>query len=314
MHETPQSREQWIEQLRESGAVVDGHVISRFDNESGEPPMVTPLLHLACLRVTGEDAEAFLDGQFSAAIRELTPGHWILTAWHDPKGRARTLFHVQRDATGYTCLLPAALVADILPKLKMFVLRSKVEIHELSGEMAVLGFHGPEAQCPEGFQPLSGAADWALACGAVAEMAACWERTRQAGIAAAGYPAWRRQEILADIPSLGPETSGRFLPQFLDLARFQGLNFKKGCYIGQEVIARTHYLGKVKQALAKATCPAPPQAGADVRDGNGRRLGHALDGVAIADGNWLVQLVIRQDKTLEGLHLDQEGEPPLSLS
>ncbi|MCP1726659.1 folate-binding protein YgfZ [Natronospira proteinivora] len=314
MHENTQSREQWMEQLRGFGAVIEGGEISRFDSEPGQPPMLTPLLHLACLEISGEDAEAFLDGQFSAAIRQLSAGHWILTAWHDPKGRARTLLHVQRHAEGYTCLMPRTLMGEILPKLRMFVLRSKVTIDDLSAHKTVLGVHSPEQQRPDGFQPLSGAPDWALACAGFDEIAGSWERARAAGFEPAGYAAWRRQEILTDIPSLRPATSGRFLPQFLGLERFEGLNFKKGCYIGQEVIARTHYLGKVKQYLAKANCPEAPEPGCDVRDGDGRRLGHALDGAPTEEGSWLVQLVIRQDKSQQGLHLDQAGKPALELA
>jgi len=312
-----ETRSEWRDSIATPDWPQSEHNPEWLPDEPQAPPFLTPRLDLASLSIRGSDAESFLDGQFSAAIKSLAPGHWCLTAWHDPKGRARTLLHVQRKATGFECLMPIDLLGDILPKLKMYVLRSDVQIEDDSEHRLVLGYHGPKENRPEGFLPLAGAEDFAIASETVSQLADTWSQAPEQDMGRVGQNHWACWEIENGIPALGPQTTGLFLPQFLDLARFEGLNFKKGCYIGQEVIARTHYLGKVKQRLAMARCSAAPDAGSEVRDAQDRRIGHALRGAPEKDsqgqdGRWIVQLVIRQDRELAGAYLDQEGRPVLS--
>ena len=278
-------------------------------------PAVAALSHLSALSVAGEDAEAFLDGQLSAAVRELPPAEAVLSAWHDPKGRARTLIHVWRSDDGFRLLMPRSLVNAILPKLKMYVLRSRVNISDHGDEWPVLGLLSADAPASSDWQRLSGADHFHFYAGPEADARALWTAAVSQDHQALGSREWRWLEMQAGIPGLPAGSSELFLPQFLDLPRFGGLNFRKGCYIGQEVIARTHYLGKVKQGLYLAGASVEARPGAPVRNEQDQKIGHVLDAAPNPSeaGQWLTQLVVRGDRIDGRLHVDQEDQPELRL-
>jgi len=311
---TESPRAHWLDFLRQQHAEIDEHGLIAFQSADGSSaPLITPLTGLSCLAVSGEDATEFLDGQLSAPIKQLTDDQAILTAWHDPKGRARTLLTVIRRADGFDCLLPQSLVADVLPKLKMYVLRSRVRIEDASDRTMIIGCIAGGDHSTAPFIPLAGATHFGFWTGHQEKARELWQDRLEAGFSPAGHAGWRCAEIRAGIPALAPQTSGLFLPQFLNLDRFEGLSFKKGCYIGQEVIARTHYLGKVKQGLQMAHGETAPRPGSEVRNLDGKRLGHVLDGAPEGDGRWLLQLVIRLDQDRGKLYLDQPNSPEIHL-
>lgn len=290
----------WLAHLEKEGARIDETGNIRFPAESSGDAVLAPLAHLATIRVEGEDATEFLDGQLSAAIHSLPAGRCVLTAWHDPKGRALTTFLILPDESGFTCLMPADLVDPVLPKLKMYVLRSRVDIRHRADQVAI-GMFSDQTTVTEGV-PLEGEPGFRYWAGPESEAPTVWQAAREAGMTPAGPEAWRRREILHAIPALNARASGLFLPQFLDLERLGGLSFKKGCYTGQEVIARTHYLGKVKQGLHTARCDRRPEPATVIRDHNDRKTGQVLDAVPENDNTWRLQLVLRD---AEGpLHLD----------
>ncbi|MDQ2068303.1 CAF17-like 4Fe-4S cluster assembly/insertion protein YgfZ [Natronospira bacteriovora] len=275
------------------------------------PPLLCALTHLLPLAVTGADAEAFLDGQVSAAVSQLPDDRAVLTAWHDPKGRARTLLHLWRTPSGFCLLMPADRLEQLLPKLRMYILRSRVEITPQNDERAAMGLFGAPTESQSAWRLLEGTEHCFLRTASADAARQLWDDAGEENTG--GSLEWRQREMLAGIPAMPAAASELFLPQFLDLDRFGGLSFRKGCYIGQEVIARTHYLGKVKQQLGLAQSNLPVTAGVAVRDGQGRRLGHVLDAVPTGSEKkkWLLQLVLRDDPTSGVLKADQE--PPVTL-
>lgn len=313
MSETARVESDWQAFLGEQGLQrhEDHSSLSRPATPSA--PAVAALSHLSALSVTGEDAEAFLDGQLSAAIRELPPAEAVLSAWHDPKGRARTLIHVWRSDDGFRLLMPRTLVDAVLPKLRMYVLRAGVSISDHGDDWPVLGLLSAGTPAGGDWQRLSGADHFHFFAGPEAEARALWTAALSQGHQALGSREWRWLEMQAGIPGLPAGSSELFLPQFLDLPRFGGLNFRKGCYIGQEVIARTHYLGKVKQGLYLARASAKALPGTAVRNEQDQKIGHVLDAVPnpTESDQWLAQLVVRGDRIEGRLHVDQEGQPEL---
>lgn len=167
---------------------------------------------LSPISIQGADAAAFLHGQFSTDVTGLAPGRACLSAWCDAKGRVIATFILARRDEAFLLLLPNDIEEAFLKRLKMFVLRADVVIAD-AGEEDV-------TQWP----PLPGTD------GDLSETAL----------------------IRHGIPLLRPETSGRFLPQELNLDDLDAVSFTKGCYPGQEIIARLRYRGAVKRRLCHA--------------------------------------------------------------
>lgn len=272
----------WIDFLLTRGASFDGVAVASFGDPAGElaaardAAVVCDLAPLAALRVTGPDAASFLQGQVTSDVRALVPGSLQLSAWCSPKGRVLANFIVRRiDVERFELLLPRLLLESVRKRLAMFVLRSKVAIDDASGETVRIGIGGRAAlQCVDaavGPPPalhrstaIDGGSIVALpgarfiAFVGPAGAPALWDRFTAAR--AAGFPCWRWLTIRAGIPMILPPTQDRFIPQMINLDALGGISFEKGCYAGQEIVARTRYLGRLKERLAlghTASVPAP---------------------------------------------------------
>ncbi|HSS69539.1 MAG TPA: folate-binding protein [Casimicrobiaceae bacterium] len=274
----------WHESLSDRGASFDGAVVSGFGNSAAElaaardAAVLCDLAPVAALRITGPDAEAFLQGQFTNDVSALAPGATQYSAWCSPKGRVLANFLLRRiDATTFELLLPALLLAPIRKRLSMFVLRAKVALDDASAASVRIGIAGPAArQAVEslgaGAPPLFGSV--ALAGGALFQVpggrfvvtvapesaASCWDRLA-AHARPAGFECWRWLTIRAGVPVIIPATQDQFIPQAINLDALAGVSFQKGCYTGQEIVARTQYLGRLKErtvlAHTVATTVAP---------------------------------------------------------
>jgi folate-binding protein YgfZ len=232
---------------------------------------------LAALRVAGPDATSFLQGQVTSDVQALAPGSLQLSAWCSPKGRVLANFIVRRiDAEHLELLLPRLLLESVRKRLSMFVLRSKVAIDDAIGQTVRIGIGGPAAlQCiaAVGAAPalhrsatIDGGTIAALSgsrfIGFVApdEAPALWDRLT--GARAAGFPCWRWLTIRAGVPMILPPTQDQFIPQMINLDALGAISFEKGCYAGQEIVARTRYLGRLKERLALGHADMVPAPGA----------------------------------------------------
>lgn len=264
---------EWRTFLAAGGGVPDEHGILHFGNPAEElrtaanGQVRVDLSHLSLVRIGGADAVAFLQGQLSNDVRQLTAEHGQLSSYCTPKGRMLAVIRLMREGDDLLMQLPAELAAAILQRLKMFILRSKVTIAPAADRVAV-GVSGPAAadivaaqfgSAPAGahaclhrqgviVMALPGIHPRYQIIGPIEALTAVWQ-SLSTNTRACGYPVWRWLDIEAGVPSVWPATSEAFVPQTTNLELLGGVNFKKGCYPGQEIVARMQYLGKLKQRM-----------------------------------------------------------------
>ncbi len=275
----------WTDFLTTHGAVFGGETVISFGDAAAEltaaqdHAVVIELSAFGVLRVAGPDAAAFLQGQLTSDVIELAPGASQYAAWCSPKGRMLANFVVSRiDDSSFEVMLPAALAANIHKRLGMFVLRSKLTIVDASSTTVRLGVAGLSAaaavQQVFGAMPAmhrravtSEASLMALPGGrfvvfAQPESAPSLWTQLAAAARPAGLPAWQWLTIRAGVPVITPPTTDQFVPQAANLDALDGVSFRKGCYTGQEIVARTQYLGRLKERLILAHVDGlPPTPG-----------------------------------------------------
>lgn len=228
------------------------------------------------IRASGPDAAAFLHSQLTSDVANLGAGQVRLAGYCSPKGRLLASFVLWRDAAGDILL---ACSADLLPatlkRLRMFVLRAKCVLSDASAELPLYGLVGARA------------IDW-LGDAAPAEP---WTWRGRDGFSAIALPAaadcarllcaasdapdlpqcapdvWRWLEVRSGIARIEAATAERFVPQMLNYELLGGVDFRKGCYPGQEVVARSQYRGSVKRRSMLFELDAPARAGAEIFDG-----------------------------------------------
>jgi folate-binding protein YgfZ len=254
---------------------------------------------LSAVRVAGADATAFLNAQCTAALVE-SADTVQFAALADPKGRVRLVFHAWRADDAWLLSVAAGEAEGLCGHLARFVFRSRVRI-EPASKRRLLGLVGPQAnaafaaigtQAPAQNRlvhanglTIAGLAGerWLIA----GDEAALAETAQGASIQT--FADWKRARMLANEVEIRTETRGRFLPQMLGLVELDAVNFRKGCYPGQEVIARATHRGRVKRALALLTLDTALEPGTS-REIEGARF-EVLDSVALADDRALVQAV-----------------------
>ena len=214
--------------------------------------MYCPLPGWTAIRVSGVDAAAFLQGQFTNDVAGLVPAATQWNGWCSPKGRLIATFALKRSAAGDAFIL--AIPSDVAPafvkRLRMFVLRAKVAIETLDGQR-LIGTTAPGAaiegpgisievlDLPEGRRIVV----------APGESAALIEEALGETALAAEPFAWDLLGIHAGIATITVPTQDLFVPQMLNWELIGGVNFQKGCYPGQEIVARMQYLGRLKERL-----------------------------------------------------------------
>ena len=292
--------------------------------------MLMALDHLGIIRATGADAQTFLQGQLSNDIRELAQGRFQISAYCNPKGRMLAQFFVIPDGEDFLLVLPHALLAPILQRLKMFVMRSQVSLDDVTGQRICLGLVTADQQpLPQ----LSALTDdyqithWdGVMAGKVpapvhryllvlpeSDASALWTTLRTT-CQPAGTAVWHWLDIQAGLPAVWPQTREEFVPQMLNLELIHGVNFKKGCYPGQEIVARMHYLGKPKRRMyrLRMTEQQNPAPGTDiyVAGGDGQSAGKVVLAQSGPQGTELLA-VVQVDKADAPLRLGEQHGPAL---
>jgi folate-binding protein YgfZ len=246
-----------------------------------------PLDSLASLAVTGPDARSFLQGQLSSNLDEVTPSRGQLSGWHDPKGRTLAFLRVLPWREGFLLVTHAELAAAIEKRLRMFILRAKVTVQAGPRVYGVAAGRAGPLALGNGFQV--GAAPGDAACTVSASAMrmpgrAGWLVVGDTGepsiaVNAAAVAAWERAEVEAGIPEVYAVTSGQFVAQMLNLDWLGAVSFTKGCYPGQEIVARAHHLGRVKRrARLFRFAGAPPAPGDALADSGGTVVRTAVSG------------------------------------
>ena len=232
--------------------------------------IVAPLAEFGLIRASGPDASVFLHNLLTNDIKGIDAATLRLAGFCTPKGRLLAIFAIWREGEDFLLLVPQEILPGILKKLSMFVLRAKVKLTDASAERVLLGASPAPAFCEPTLAAVSVTdggvlirldASRALLCLQADAAPARWDALTEKA-RPVGSLAWQWLEIAAGQPRVVGATQEVFVPQMLnmDLPGVSGVSFTKGCYPGQEIVARTHYLGKVKRRMLRArftTAAAP---------------------------------------------------------
>jgi len=226
------------------------------------PPPSGRLLHLGLLRFTGADSLSFLQGQISNDTRRLAEAQSLFAAYSSPQGRVLALLHLLPHSSGTIAILPRELVLPTLEALRKFVLRAKVKIEDASDLFWLEGRHAPlqpgyVERDGVGTAPVNHDSGRYWVIGA-ADSPAPPNSPPASGSASpqAVEHAWRLADIRAGLPQVYLATREIFVAQMLNLDLLDGISFTKGCYTGQEIVARTQHLGRIKRRLNRLELPA----------------------------------------------------------
>jgi tRNA-modifying protein YgfZ len=264
------------------------------------PPQSGRLLQFGVLRFTGPDSLSFLQGQVSNDTRRLTEGQGLWAAYSSPQGRVLALMQLLPHSSGIIAILPRELVLPTLEGLRKFVLRAKVKIEDAGDILGVSGQHGAQCLQRAGIAAPQSSTGYAetqgIGVGAVnRDSGRYWvigaaERLAEHGLAGDVLQAnqiahdWRLADIRAGLPQIYLATREAFVAQMLNLDLLDGISFSKGCYTGQEIIARTQHLGRIKRRLHRLQlAPGAWSVGQSLRLTDGR-AGRLTDVIRSGDG------------------------------
>lgn len=326
----------WQGFLQQQGALLQEGVTQHFGSPHDElaatrdGTVLCDLGQFGMLRVTGEDAQSFLQNLFSSDVREVGEQRAQISSFNTAKGRMLATFLVWRSGTDYFLHLPRGLVAAIQKKLSLYVLRSKVRIADASDEIVCLGLAGREAErlagahlapvpqdamgvAQHGNASLIRLGDSRFQIAVPAQDApALWQRLTAAGARPAGATCWDWLTIRAGVPVVLPATQELFVPQMANLELIGGVNFKKGCYPGQEIVARMQYLGKSKRRMYLAHVASGAQAGEELfsAETEGQSCGTVVNAAPAPDGGVdLLAVVQISSRDAQSVHLGSpQGE------
>lgn len=272
----------WVDFLNAQGAQFDdSNKISTFGQAELERflikhgPVVTSLTDQALLKVAGSEAQTFLQAQLTSDINEVTESKAQFSAYCDPKGNVLANFLVFIYQGDYYLNFDGSLSETILKRLQMFVLRSDVQITDVSNELIQVGFAGEFGDLDvqrrlstkvkdvfesgmisvEGLENIlvvkvPGPYHKYALFGPANEMIEAWNSIRNNADLTNNYD-WKLLDIAAGVPNVTAATTGELTAQFFNLDKFDAINFKKGCFPGQEIIARIHYRGKVTKRMLR---------------------------------------------------------------
>jgi folate-binding protein YgfZ len=288
---------EWGKFLKNLGARRDDAGTLHFGNPRREQQaaanqnIVADLSHQSLIQASGRDATSFLQGQLTNDISQITENRTQLSAYCNAQGRMLALFRIFLRDQSYVLQLPATLCERIVERLRLYILRAKVDVQTDDRSVSV-GLSGPGvtaclskqiATVPQtnGECHTSNGVTVLRIAGPhprfqiIADIDAAkklWSDLA-ASATSVGASAWAWLDIVAGVPTIYPQTFEAFLPQMANLDLLQGVSFDKGCYSGQEIIARVRYLGKVKQRMYRAhvqdahiPAPGAPLYAADTRD------------------------------------------------
>jgi len=287
---------------------------------------IAPLPHLGVIKATGADATSFLHNQLTNDVLLMKDGQCRLAAFCNAKGRMQASFVVyKRSADEVLLVCRKDLIAQTVKRLSMFVLRAKAQLRDASAEFQLLGLAGDVVATTSHSAPTEpwlrhaiGVADVLTLYPALGQPRAMWlapvDTTAPVG-PAMGAEVWQVGEVMSGIAWVEQATFEAFVPQMLNFESVDGVNFKKGCYPGQEVVARSQFRGTLKRRAFIAQCHAPMSAGQEVYASADASQPCGLVAQAASDGQHHVAVVELQLSAIENssLHLGAATGPTLTL-
>lgn len=268
---------EWQKTLIEQGATIADNKVTDFGNPQGEiqaaaeGDILCDLSHFSLIRASGEDTATFLQGQFSNDVRQVSATSHQLSSYSSPKGRMLALFRLFQRDDAYYLSLPPDLLGSTLKRLQMFVLRSNVSLEDVTEHLIRFGLSGPNSEVllREHLGQFPAEKEGSLTAREITVLRIAGEHPRfelhgpfapmqnlwnalALHAQKVGADGWELLDIQAGLPTVYPETIEAFVPQMVNLQLVNGVSFKKGCYTGQEIVARMQYLGKLKRRMYRA--------------------------------------------------------------
>lgn len=307
--------ETWINFLTREGALTpDTNAPTQAAQSASAAQVMMPLTHWHALTIRGADARAFLHGQCSSNVQALATNQWQFSSYNTPKGRALAVLRLAaHQDESFTALIPADISAGLLKRLRLYVLRAKVSLQE--SETVLIGCAGTEItnclqengflvpQTPFSIAENNAGQVWHMGkkrfivVTDVETAMRLWTNARANGVHMLAGQTWEYAEIQAGWPTVFAATQEAFVPQMLNLEQLGGIAFNKGCYPGQEIVARTHYLGKVKRELRLArSMNSTPALGTELFvTEHSESAGQVVNAHPHPDGGALLLVVVRSD-------------------
>ena len=290
--------------------------------------------HLGILQFSGEDAEVFLQGQLSCDVAAVGLSSSAYGAYCSPKGRMLANFLLWREEAGFFMALSRDIVPSIQKHISKFVLRAKVRISDASDTIVMAGAAGPKAgpalsevfsELPKEPAGVSRQADTGTAIKLndgrfflvlTPSSAAALRKRLATVLVPVGARAWRWLDIRNGVPRVTAATQDQLVPQMANFELLGGVSFDKGCYTGQEVVARMQHLGKLRRRMFLANVADQAEAGDSLYSED---LGDQASGIVVnaetsPDGGYdllaAVQTASREGSTV---HLKSLGGPVLGF-
>ena len=330
----------WQQNLVNFGAVIENQQVVSFGNPEKElealktETVLIDLSNFGLIQFAGEDTQTFLQGQLTNDVRAVTMLNSQYSGYCSPKGRMLASFLLWQNEHGYVMQLPLALRESVQKRLTMYVMRSKVKVSDISDEFVRLGVAGNNAMnlikqhygdIPQtahgvmtfGTDTVINLSDNRFEIITTTENAAkVWGIFRES-CTQVGSHAWEWLEIQAGVPRITADTQEQFIPQMVNFEAIGGVSFKKGCYPGQEIVARTQYLGKLKRRMYRAHIDAGlPVAGNELfsQEMDGQATGMIVNAHPSPDGGYDLLAVIQiSSAENETMHLQSLDGPALTL-
>ncbi|MGN1055191.1 MAG: YgfZ/GcvT domain-containing protein [Comamonas sp.] len=274
---------------------------------------IAPISHLGVIRVQGEDAASFLHGQLTNDFALLDMQHARLAAFCNAKGRMQASFiGFKRAQDDILLLLSKDLLAQTLKRLSMFVLRAKAKLSDATDQFQILGIVGTEllqADTPAWSLEQRDDAHWVQLYPVAGQARSLW--VAEANVAAPQGPklsadAWRWTEVASGIATLSAPVFELFVPQMLNYESVGGVNFKKGCYPGQEVVARSQFRGTLKRRGYLVESARAMHAGQEIfaADDAEQATGTVVQAAPAPTGGWQAIISMQTSSSDQALTLD----------
>jgi folate-binding protein YgfZ len=333
----------WKKFLLSINAVIENNTVINFGLSMNEEQaayakiVLSDLNHYALIEASGDDLIEFLQGQLTNDIKLVSDSMGQLSAYCNPKGRILANFLIFKRENHYFLRMHSDIAEATLKRLRMFIMRSKVELVDRSDELVRMGVAGLNASTklssmfttlPKNTDEssteneltvikLSGELPRYEVHGTFEKIKKLWQELQRDAVVI-GENSWNLLTIRAAIPEIVSDTVEAFVPQMVNLQAINSLSFTKGCYPGQEVVARMHYLGKLKRRLFIGACnsdtlPTPGQAIMS-SDESEQKIGQVVTSSWSKDKGIEFLAVLQIEKAEKGeIHIGSSTGPAIKL-
>jgi tRNA-modifying protein YgfZ len=312
--------QEWHDFLLQQGFAADFEHRGDAAGERQAATIAVPLVDSALIRATGEDSAAFLHNLMTNDVTGISADGVRYAGFCTPKGRLLATFLIWHEGADLWLQTAADVQPAMQKKLSMYILRSKAKLHDGNAERVQIGLAGPQAvaalealgaSVPKvnktsaipGGQVIGLAKDRYILVLDIAAAKTAFEALKLHAVPA-GLNAWRLRDIADGLPRIVAATQEQFIPQMVNFEAVGGVSFKKGCYPGQEIVARTQYLGKIKRRMYRATVSAPATAGQDLYapETGEQSCGNVVTAAQVDDNAWEC-LVVLQSSAYDAVNL-----------